>query len=113
MIQWIASQRLCGFAPRPPSATAALAGVLVVLFAGCGGTQGPATSVTRGNEEAILSRDGDALCATFTPKLREVIGEQLARDQSADAASTRFDCGSLYHLLIGYPHENVEKQFVR
>lgn len=112
VIQWFDSQRRCRFAARPPSVTAALAGLLVVLSAGCGGTQGSATSVTRSYEEAILSRDGDALCATFTLKLREVIGEQLAREQSVDAAGTRFDCGSFYHVRIGYPHENVEKQFV-
>lgn len=81
---------------------AALAGAAVVLLAGCGGDQGSATSVARSYEQAILSRDGDALCAAFAPKFREVIEEQIASE----------DCGAFYHLLIGYPHENAEKQFV-
>ena len=66
--------------------------------------------MARKYEQAIVSRDGDKLCATFTPKLREVVDEQLARDGST--GSPRLHCGRFYHLVIGYPHENIERRFV-
>jgi hypothetical protein len=93
-------------------AFAACVFVLLVL-AGCGGSSTP-TSVVRSYEHAILSKNGDALCATFSPKLREVVGEQIASEDAGAASSgaPRYDCGSYYHLLIGYPHENTDRQFV-
>jgi hypothetical protein len=68
----------------------------------------------RSYEQAIVSRDGNTLCATFSPKLREVLEEQITSEQAAagGSGSPRYDCGSYYHLLIGYPHENVDRQFV-
>jgi hypothetical protein len=95
------------------SAVVAVACVLVVLFAGCGGGGGSPTGVARSYEKAIMSRDGHTLCATFAPKMREVIGEQITLEQSA-AGSTgfHFDCGAFYHVLIGYSHENTDKRFV-
>jgi hypothetical protein len=84
-------------------------GVVVLLAAGCGGGGAP-TSVARRYENAILARDGKTLCATFAPKLREVIGEQITSEE--DIAGRRFDCGRFFHLLIGFPHENTERRFV-
>jgi len=78
---------------------------LVVLLAGCGGGGGP-RSVVRRYEKAIVSRDGKSLCATFAPKLRQVLAEQ------ADTGGRRFDCAAFFHALIGFPHENVERQFI-
>jgi hypothetical protein len=85
-------------------------GLVVLLGAGCGGGGNAPASVARRYEKAILSRDGDTLCATFAPKLREVVTEQLASESST--SGPRLDCGRFYHLLIGYPHENIERRFV-
>jgi len=83
---------------------------LALLLAGCGGRAGAgAGSVTERYERAIVSRDGDALCATFAPKLREVLEEQIAEGRDG---GPRYHCGSFYHLLIGYPHENTDRQFL-
>ena len=90
-----------------------LAGALVLLlFAGCGEGGSP-TSVVGRYETAIFSRDGDKLCATFAPKLREVLAEQASEQAGPGSTSRpRFDCGAFYHVLIGYPHENTDRQFV-
>jgi hypothetical protein len=84
-------------------------GVVVLMAAGCGGGGAP-RSVARRYENAILARDGKTLCGTFAPKLREVIGEQLTSER--DTAGRHFDCGRFFHLLIGFPHENTDRQFV-
>ena len=92
----------------------AAACVLLVLLAGCGGgVGGSPTSVARSYEKAIMSKDGDTLCATFAPKMREVVGEQITLENTAAGSrGLHYDCGAYYHLLIGYPHENTDKQFV-
>src|SRR5437773_2670426 len=65
-----------------------LAGALVLLlFAGCGEGGSP-TSVVGRYETAIFSRDGDKLCATFAPKLREVLAEQ-ASEQAGPGSTSR------------------------
>jgi hypothetical protein len=86
---------------------------VLVFVAGCGGGGNTPTSAARKYEQAILSRDGDALCGTFAPKMREVLDEQITSEQASSSyTGPRYDCGSFYHLLIGYPHENIERRFV-
>jgi hypothetical protein len=88
-------------------------GLFLLFAAGCGGGGNTPTSVARKYEKAIVSRDGDTLCATFAPKLREVLDEQINSEQATPGSTRpRYDCGSFYHVLIGYPHENIKRQFV-
>ncbi len=93
-----AGLRTCarGFA----ASLAAAAGAL--LLVGCGAGNSSATSVARSYEQAILSRNGEKLCATFAPKLREVVAEQVEDEQgAAGSAASRFDCGRFYHSIAG------------
>jgi ubiquinone biosynthesis protein UbiJ len=41
------------------------------------------TSAAQAYEQAIVLKDGGRLCATFAPKLREVLAEQFTDEQSA------------------------------
>ena len=72
------------------AAMAAVASLAVVLLVGCGADAGSPTSVARSYEKAIIARDGKSLCATFAPKLREILGEQLTSQQSACKAKPEF-----------------------
>jgi hypothetical protein len=95
------------------SRIAVIACVFVLLLVpGCG-EGGTPSSLVRTYEQAILSRDGDSLCGTFAPKLREVVEEQIGSEEPPAGATggSRSHCGAFYHLLIGYPHENVDRQF--
>jgi hypothetical protein len=88
--------------------------VLVLpVFAGCSGSSSAPTSVVRSYEQAIISRNGESLCATFSSKLRQVLAEQITNEQTSSGGNgvPHYDCGSYYHLVIGYPHENVDRQF--
>jgi hypothetical protein len=84
------------------SALAVVGCVFVLLLsAGCGGVESNTPrSVAKAYEQAIISKDGDALCATFAPKLREVLAEQVTDEQVAAGATERprFDCGSFYQV---------------
>jgi hypothetical protein len=89
---------------------------VLLLSGGCGGVESSTPrSAAQAYEQAIVSKDGDRLCATFAPKLREVLAEQL-RDEPVTAGATgrpRFDCGAFYHVVLnGYPHENTDRRFV-
>ena len=89
--------------------------VVVLLSAGCGGVEGTPRSVAQAYERAIVSKDGDRLCATLAPKFREVLAEQLTDEEAAAGSSDRrrFDCGSFYNVVLkGYPPENIDREFV-
>jgi hypothetical protein len=85
------------------SRIAVIACVFVLLLVpGCG-EGGTPSSLVRTYELAILSRDGDSLCGTFAPKLREVVEEQIGSEEPPAGATggSRSHCGAFYHLLIG------------
>jgi hypothetical protein len=81
--------------------------LLAFVAAGCGGSPPAPSSVVRGYESAIFARDGGKVCASFTPALREVLEQRI---ESVEGQS--FDCGQYYGNAIGYPNENMERQFV-
>jgi hypothetical protein len=88
-------------------------GSFPVLLVGCGvGGESP-SSIARTYEQAVVSHDGARLCATFAPKMREVIAEQVTQQQTTAAAGKAdFDCGAFYNVLLGYPHENIDRKFI-
>lgn len=90
-----------------------MVGSFPVLLVGCGvGGESP-SSIARTYEQAVVSHDGARLCATFAPKMREVIAEQVTQQQTTAAAGkAHFDCGAFYNVLLGYPHENIDRKFI-
>ncbi len=79
----------------------------MLVVASCGATAIPPKDVAQIYESAILARDGDRLCESFTPKLRRILSERIG-----STTGRRFDCGSYYGSAIGYPHENMDRQFL-
>jgi len=73
---------------------------------------GSPASVARTYEDAIAAKDGDRLCATFVPKLRQVLEEQALERAAGSSGGQHFNCGAYFHAFFVYPHENVDRSFV-
>ncbi|MFL5966537.1 MAG: hypothetical protein ACJ747_08300 [Gaiellaceae bacterium] len=89
---------------------------VVIASSGCGGTVSAGDtpeSVARAYERAIVAKDGNGLCETFTPKLREVLVEQIREQAAGDTQDgSGISCGAIYRVVLnGYPHENIDREF--
>ena len=68
--------------------------------------------MSRAYVEAVLARDGAALCPLLDPSTRHTVDQLVQQAKSQPFFRGKADCAHVTELLIGYPHENMQYRLV-